>query len=241
MMASQQPGTLYLIPCVIADESPEVSIPSHVRGILIRLTHFLVENEKSFRRFYKVVHRQGDPRSLHTERLNEHTRAEELPRLLAPLREGIDVGILSEAGCPAIADPGAAAVRAAHAMGATVAPLVGPSSILLALMGSGMSGQNFHFVGYLPTDSEQRRKALVTRERESLREHSAIVFIETPYRNEAVFADVLAVCAESTLLCVAHDILGAQQSITTRSIAHWKSACPAAPIHSPTVFVLTAN
>ena len=178
--------------------------------------------------------------ALHFATLNEHTAANELTELLAPLLAGEDVGIISEAGCPGIADPGAELVSLAHRHGIRVVPLVGPSSILLALMASGLNGQRFAFHGYLPIPEAERNKAIAALEAESARYHQTQLFIETPYRNEKLFSALLAHCRPQTLLCVASDITLPHEQIRTRPIAQWKSQ-PAPQLNKrPSLFLLLA-
>jgi 16S rRNA (cytidine1402-2'-O)-methyltransferase len=172
--------------------------------------------------------------------LNIREIAGDAPALLTPLREGRPLGVLSEAGCPAVADPGAALVAAAHAEGFRVIPLVGPSAVLLALMASGLEGQRFAFCGYLPRESEQRRKRIRELESRSRRENETEIFIETPYRNEALLEALVSTCSSSTLLCVAADLTLPSETIATRSIAQWRRQ--AAPVgRRPAVFLLLAN
>jgi 16S rRNA (cytidine1402-2'-O)-methyltransferase len=172
--------------------------------------------------------------------LDEHTAAAEVPALLAPALEGRDLGLLSEAGVPAVADPGAALVSAAHAQGIAVVPLVGPSSILLALMASGLDGQRFRFVGYLPAEGVARRQAIAELERRSSRDRETQVFIETPYRNEAVLADLLQACAPATRLCVAASLTGPSEWIRADRIEAWR-AKPTAIGKRPAIFLLLAT
>jgi 16S rRNA (cytidine1402-2'-O)-methyltransferase len=178
-------------------------------------------------------------RELRIEVLDEHTPADSVRALLAPLREGRSLGLLSEAGCPAIADPGALLVAAAHREVYRVAPLVGPSSIVLALMASGLEGQRFAFCGYLPRDTAAREDRIRDLEQRSRTEGATQIFIETPYRNEAMVASLLRVCAPQTRLCVATDLTLPQQVVAVRTIAGWRSA-PPLPGRRPSVFLLFA-
>jgi 16S rRNA (cytidine1402-2'-O)-methyltransferase len=172
--------------------------------------------------------------------LNEHTPAGDVPRLLAPLREGRSLGLLTEAGCPAIADPGAALVEAAHAAGYRVIPLIGPSAITLALMASGLEGQRFAFCGYLPRDAGERARRIKQLEQRSRREQETEIFIETPYRNEALLGALLDTCAPATRLCVAADLSLPTESIRSQAVADWRRSRPALG-KRPAVFLLLAR
>lgn len=216
-------GTLYLIPCTLGDTPAAQVLPQHVIDIARKLGHFIVEHPKTARQFLSVLKPEQPIQSLHFATLNEHTAAKELAGLLAPLLEGHDVGLVSEAGCPGVADPGADLVGLAHRNGIRVVPLVGPSSILLALMASGLNGQRFAFHGYLPIADDERKKAIATLEADSIRHKQTQLFIETPYRNEKMLGALLAHCRPQTLLCVASDITLPGESIRTRSIAQWKA------------------
>lgn len=181
-----------------------------------------------------------NPREVRIVELNEHTPPGEVPRLLAPLREGRPLGLLSEAGCPAIADPGAALVEAAHAAGFRVVPLVGPSAITLALMASGLQGQRFAFCGYLPRDAGERARRIKELEQRSRREQETEIFIETPYRNDALLGALLETCAPTTSLCVAADLTLPTESIRTQAVAAWRRS-RAALGKRPAVFLLLAR
>src|SRR6185436_20034719 len=183
------------------------------------LRHFVVENAKSARAFLKDA--GNDPKVMHIEELTDKSNLRELMR---PLMEGHSVGLLSEAGCPAIADPGALLVEAAHQEGIRVVPVIGPSSIVLALMASGLEGQRFAFCGYLPRDAEERRKKIREIEARSRRERETQIFIETPYRNDVLLASLLESCASGTLLCIATDLTISSEQIKTESVAHWRRA-----------------
>jgi len=233
-------GTLYLIPCTLGDTPATQVLPQHTIDIARGLKHFVVEQPKTARQFLSALRPEQPIQSLHFASLNEHTAANELTELLAPLLAGEDVGIISEAGCPGIADPGAELVSLAHRHGIRVVPLVGPSSILLALMASGLNGQRFAFHGYLPIPEAQRNKAIAALEAESARYHQTQLFIETPYRNEKLFSALLAHCRPQTLLCVASDITLPHEQIRTRPIAQWKSQ-PAPQLNKrPSLFLLLA-
>jgi 16S rRNA (cytidine1402-2'-O)-methyltransferase len=220
-------GTLFLLPCPIADGSLHSALPPAVVELARRIEHFLVEDAKSARAFLKALGHPKPIRDLGIEEIGHAPRAEDIERWRAPLVDGRDMAIISEAGCPAIADPGGTLVAAAHARGLRVRPLVGPSSILLALMGSGLEGQRFRFHGYLPIAAEARMGALEALERESKSRAETQVFIETPYRGAAMFDAVLAACAPSTRLAVAVELTGADEFVVTRSVQQWKQSMPA--------------
>jgi 16S rRNA (cytidine1402-2'-O)-methyltransferase len=233
-------GTLYLIPCTLGDTPAEQVLPQHVIDLARRLTHFVVEQPKTARQFLSALKPDHPIQSLHFDTLNVNSPAEDLARLLAPLLAGTDVGIISEAGCPGIADPGADLVNLAHRKGIPVVPLVGPSSILLALMASGLNGQRFAFHGYLPIDEQERSKAILVLETESAQRNQTQLFIETPYRNEKLFAALLTNCHPQTLLCLATDITLPDESIETLTISQWKSRAKPALNKRPSIFLLLA-
>ena len=240
------PGTLFLIPNTLGPTEALASvIPEHVQALTARLDYFVAENAKTARAFLKLVgaqHPLAKPmQELQIAELNVNTPAQALQSLLAPLLAGQDAGLLSEAGVPAVADPGADLVRLAHQHGIPVRPLVGPSSILLSVMASGLNGQSFAFNGYLPTDAAQRGKRIQELEKRSRTEKQTQLFIETPYRNAALLEALLASCQGSTLICVATDISLESETIRTMSASAWKSA-PAPDFHKkPTVFLLLAQ
>ena len=231
-------GTLYLIPCTLGDTPADQVLPLHVISIARKLQHFVVEQPKTARQFLSALKPEQPIQALHFATLNEHTAANELPELLVPLRAGHDVGIISEAGCPGIADPGANLVNLAHRNGIRVVPLVGPSSILLALMASGLNGQCFAFHGYLPIAEAERNKMISKLEAESSRLKQTQLFIETPYRNDRMLSALLAQCRPETLLCVATDITLSGEQIQTRSIAQWKSQPMPQLNKRPSLFLL---
>ena len=231
-------ATLFLIPVALGDLPWDQFLPAPTRDIACRLSHFVVENAKTARAELK---RMGHPvplRELNIAELPQQLGAREVDALLAPLVAGHDLGVMSEAGCPGVADPGALLVRRAHELGLTVKPLVGPSSLLLALMASGLDGQHFAFHGYLPAREPERSKRIVELERESRRDQRTQLFIETPYRNTALFQALLTACQGETRLCVASDLTLASESIATRRIAEWKRQPPPALDKRPTVFLL---
>lgn len=241
-------GTLYLIPNALGAGALDTVIPDPVRMRTASLDCFIAENAKSARAFLKLV---GTTHPLHKplqdiqiSELNVNTPAEQLPALLTPLLQGKDVGLLSEAGVPAVADPGAELVRLAHHEGITVKPLVGPSSLLLALMASGLNGQSFAFHGYLPTDAEARTARIRQLEQRSRQERQTQMFIETPYRNEAMLQALAASCAPNTLICVATDLTLDTESVRTTSAQQWQKAITAGKMPEfrkrPTVFLMLA-
>lgn len=231
------PGTLYLIPTALGGIEASAVLPGATLRELSRLTHFIVENPKTARQFLKAVGYPHPLQGLDFRTLDEHTPEPRLRELLAPLLASRDCGLLSEAGCPAVADPGAALIRLAHAHGIRVVPLVGPSAVLLALMASGMNGQRFVFHGYLPVDKEQRRGKLMELERDSLREDRTQIFIEAPYRNQSLLQAVLETCRHDILLCLATELTLPTETILTRTIAAWRTKPPDIN-RRPTVFLL---
>lgn len=231
------PGTLYLVPNLLGESAPLATLPAASLEVLRRLDHLVVETPKQARRYLKAAGIALAQRAPALEVLDEHTPDTRLPDLLAPALAGRDVGLVSDAGCPAIADPGARLVRLAHARAIRVVPLVGPSSILLALMASGLNAQRFAFHGYLPADAQRRDQALRALEREARRLDQSQVAIEAPYRNNRLLQAILAVCAQDSLLCLATDLTLPTESIVTRSIAQWRCGGPDID-RRPTVFVL---
>lgn len=230
-------GLLYLIPTSLADSAAEATTSPQARELIARLEVFIVEQAKSARRFLANFPLAKPLAELEFHLLNEHTAAAALPELLAPLSAGRDVGLLSEAGCPAVADPGASLVRFAHRAGIRVSPLVGPSSILLALMASGLNGQRFRFHGYLPIERGARVAAIRALEAEA-RSGETQIFIETPYRNLALLKELCATCAADTLLCIASDMTALTERIRLCSIAAWARSGKTDLDRRPSVFLL---
>jgi len=228
--------TLYAIPAPLGG-TPEAALPRPALEIVRGLADFVVENPKSARAFLSAVGMPRPIRELSLATLDEHTASAQVPALLQPLREGRPLGVLSEAGCPAIADPGAALVEAAHREGFQVRPLVGPSSIVLALMASGLQGQRFAFCGYLPRDAGEREARIRALEKRSRDEDETQIFIETPYRNDALLGALLSVCKGSTRLCVAVDLTLPTETVTSRQVSQWR-ASPCAFGRRPSVFLL---
>lgn len=230
-------GTLYLIPAPLGSGDIAWTIPTAVRECIAGLNHFIVEHPKTARQFLKQVGCALPIQQISMAVLDEHTRPTEFEKLLAPVLSGHNTGVLSEAGCPAIADPGTGLVRLAHLKNIRVVPLVGPSSILLALMASGLTGQQFVFHGYLPVESDRRTKKLVQLEKESIARDQTQIFIETPYRNQKLLESITLACLEGTLLCIASNLTLAGEFISTRTIKEWKHALPNLN-NQPTVFLL---
>jgi 16S rRNA (cytidine1402-2'-O)-methyltransferase len=240
MPAASHRGTLYLIPTPLGDGDLGWILPAEIRSLIFSLDTFVVEHPKTARHFLKQIGTQKPLQELTLLTLNEHTKPDELAALLAPALHGKNIGLISEAGCPAIADPGANLVRLAHAKEVRVMPLVGPSSILLALMGSGLNGQRFAFHGYLPAEKAERIKAIKSLEKESLEKDQTQVFIETPYRNLALFQDIVAACEGKTWLCVAAELTSASERIETKRISDWRMTTPDIN-KKPIIFLLYAG
>lgn len=237
---SQHKGKLYLIPSTLGEIEPLEVLPLSIKRVVEDTTHFIVENEKTARRFIKRITPKKSQPSLVLYPLNKYTQAEEYASYLEPCLNGHDVGIISEAGCPGIADPGADIVALAHTKAIKVVPLVGPSSILLAMMASGMNGQQFSFNGYLPIDKQERRKEIKSLERRSAEQNQSQVFIETPYRNDKLLADMLQSLKKETRLCIAADITLGSEYIITKTVADWKKGVP--DLHKrPTIFIIQAG
>ena len=248
------PGTLYLIPNTLGPTDPAADalaliIPEHVQAITARLDYFVAENAKTARGLLKLIaigHPLARPlQEIQIAELNVNTPATALPALLEPLLAGRDAGLVSEAGVPAVADPGADLVRLAHQHGITVKPLVGPSSLLLAVMASGLNGQSFAFNGYLPTDGALRTKRIKELENRSRSEKQTQLLIETPYRNAAMLEALAAGCQASSLVCIATDLSLPSESIRTLAASRWKALLAAGQgpdFHKkPTVFLLLAQ
>jgi 16S rRNA (cytidine1402-2'-O)-methyltransferase len=239
------PPTLFLIPATLASpgDAPEALsavLPPEVVQTAARLEYFVAENAKSARAFLKACHITRPLQSVHIEELNAQTAPEKMASLLEPLLQGHDVGLLSEAGCPAVADPGAALVKLAHERQCRVKPLVGPSALLLALMASGLNGQSFVFHGYLPTDPGARQTKLRELELRSKNEQQTQMFIETPYRNQALFESLLQSLSPGTRLCLATELSLPAESIQAMSVQSWRRQ-PAPELRKkPTVFLFLA-
>jgi len=233
-------GTLYMVPVTLGDDNLSYVIPADVMQLVQNLEYFVVENEKSARRFLGSVKTHKPVRELNFQLLNEHSVEKDLPALIAPLLAGHNVGMLSEAGCPGIADPGALLAALAHKKNIRVTPLVGPSSILLGLMASGFNGQQFTFLGYLPSDKAARVNKLKEIEKQSQRLNETQIFIETPYRNQHMLEDILASCAANTKLCIAKNVSLETEFVVSKTIAEWKKTELPDLHKQPTVFLLLA-
>lgn len=232
-------GTLYFIPVPLSDDTtPPQVLPADVIQRIHSLQHFIVENEKTARQYLAASGHPTPMREINLTVLTKDTPNKELAKLLQPLQQGLNVGLMSEAGCPGIADPGAALAAVAHQKNIPVVPLIGPSSLLLALMASGLNGQRFTFHGYLPSDKNERIKAIKGLEFDSRKQRATQLFIETPYRNRHVLEDLIAHLQASTLLCIACNITASDERILTKPIAAWKQS-PLPDLHKkPTVFLL---
>lgn len=233
-------GILYLIPTPIS-ESTEVYdvVPQANRAVIDRLDYFIVENLRSARRFLSKAGAKGRIDDMEFVELSEHTMAgEAVERMVEPLIAGRSAGVLSEAGVPGVADPGALVVEACHRRGIRVVPLVGPSSIIMAMMASGLNGQSFAFNGYLPIKPAERSKALRTLERRATMEHQSQIFIEAPYRNVKLMEQILEVCQPTTRLTVACDITSADEIIVTREIKQWRASKMPDIAKRPTIFII---
>jgi 16S rRNA (cytidine1402-2'-O)-methyltransferase len=233
-------GTLFMVPVTLGDDNLSYVIPADVMQLVQNLEYFVVENEKSARRFLGSVKTHKPVRELNFQLLNEHSVEKDLPALIAPLLAGHNVGMLSEAGCPGIADPGALLAALAHKKNIRVTPLVGPSSILLGLMASGFNGQQFTFLGYLPSDKAARVNKLKEIEKQSQCLNETQIFIETPYRNQHMLEDILASCAANTKLCIAKNVSLETEFVVSKTIAEWKKTELPDLHKQPTVFLLLA-
>jgi 16S rRNA (cytidine1402-2'-O)-methyltransferase len=215
-------GNLYLIPCTLGETPPLEVLPLLVKKAVEEIDYYIVEHEKNARRFIKsIVPRKSQP-DLQFKLINKYTDESEIPDMLEPCHQGLDVGVISDAGCPGIADPGAAVVEEAHNQGIKVVPLVGPSSILMAMMASGFNGQNFAFNGYLPIDKRERRKEIKRLERISEEYDQSQLFIETPYRNNQLLESIVSTVQGQTRICVACDITLPTEFILTLTADEWK-------------------
>lgn len=219
-------SALYLIPTTLGESDLTAVLPEKNNIITTKIRHFIVEDIRTARRFLRKVDRQFPIDDCTFFTLNQHTTPEEIACYLNPLSKGLDMGVISEAGCPAVADPGADIVKMAQQKNYKVVPLVGPSSILLALMGSGFNGQSFAFVGYLPIEGAERAKALKRLESRAITEQQTQLFIETPYRNTKMLEEIIKSCNPSTRLCIAADITLDSEFIKTKTIGEWKKQLP---------------
>lgn len=231
------PGKLYLIPTTMGESDPMDVLPQTVKRSIDFIDHYIVENEKTARKSIKAVSPEKKQSELILFTLNKRTEPSEHSDFIKPLLEGKNVGLMSEAGCPGVADPGAVIVKLAHEKGIQVVPLVGPSSILLAMMASGMNGQSFTFNGYLPIDKDEKKSALKYFEKLSQDKNQSQLFIETPYRNNKLVEDILQILNPSTHLCIATDITLPTEFIKTMRISDWKKL--KVDLHNrPTIFII---
>ncbi len=229
---------LYLIPVTLGDSSLGRVLPEYNREVILGISHFIVEEVRTARRFLKQVEKGIDIDRLTFYPMGKHADEAAFRKYLEPLVKGEPVGVISEAGCPAIADPGAQIVAIAHQMNLPVVPLVGPSSILLALMASGFNGQCFAFHGYLPIDVSARASAIKKMEEQIRIKKQTQIFIETPYRNEQLFGELLKTCHDNTMLCVASGITCPEEYIHTHTIREWRKKTAPALCKIPTIFLL---
>jgi len=236
-MNKQKKGKLYLIPTPLAENTLDKMVTEEMNRTVKDLDYFLAENIRTSRRFISSLKLGKIIQDLHFDLLDKNTSAKEIGHLCAPLMKGKNMGVLSEAGCPGIADPGNLAVTFAHQHNIEVIPLVGPSSIFMALMASGLNGQSFTFHGYLPIDKQKRIQTIKAIEKDAINKNQTQIFMETPYRNNPLFADLLKYCRPYTRLCIAKDISGEKGWIKTLTIKEWGKSKP--ELHKvPTVFLI---
>ena len=233
-------GVLYLIPTPLGDNSPLEVLPLSIKKIIEEHVHFIIENEKSARQFIKKITPHKNQSKIILYPLNKFTSQEEMDTFLEPCMSGISMGLFSDAGCPGIADPGAVIVSKAHRLGIQVKPLIGPSSLILAMMASGMNGQSFAFNGYLPIEQRQRSQSISRFEKKAFRADQAQLFIETPYRSESLFKDFLKILDPNTRLCVACNISLNSEYILTLSVKKWKKIKPDIN-KKPCVFIIEGS
>lgn len=230
-------GTLYLIPTVLADDTAAAVMPAQVGHYIAKLSYFIVENARTARRYIKIMAPDQVIENLQMVVIDKNSSETEVKKALEPVLKGVSAGIISEAGCPGVADPGAEVVKWAHRQGIKVVPLVGPSAILLALMGSGFNGQSFAFQGYLPIEKKDRVQAIRQLEKDMLQRDQTQIFMETPYRNNQLLTDLLQQLHPTTRLCIAANISASHEFIKTDTIAHWQGQLP--DIHKqPAVFLI---
>ena len=220
------PSVLYLIPSTIGNEDVKTTLPQETLEVIQSLDEFIVENIRTARRFIKKAGYIQPLDNINFHLLNKHTSENSVTTFLEGLKAGKSIGVISEAGCPCIADPGAKIVALAHQMGIKVKPLTGPSSILLALMASGFNGQNFVFHGYLPIDKKQQQKSLKEIEKQARLNNQTQIFMETPFRNNKLLQNIIMSLSETTMLCIASEITTENEFIETKSISSWKKNTP---------------
>jgi 16S rRNA (cytidine1402-2'-O)-methyltransferase len=233
----QAQGNLFLIPCTLGNTAPLEVLPLSVKKAVEEINHFIVEHEKNARAFIKSIAPKKSQPDLHFSLINKYTEESEIPDMLTHCLNGFNIGVISDAGCPGIADPGAAVVEQAHIKGIKVVPLVGPSSILLAMMASGFNGQNFSFNGYLPIEKGERKLEIKRLERLSVEQNQSQLFIETPYRNNQMLESLINTLHPQTHICVACDITLTTEYIKTYTANNWKNI--KVDLHKrPTIFIL---
>jgi 16S rRNA (cytidine1402-2'-O)-methyltransferase len=230
-------AVLYLVPSLLSDSDWQVALPAGIVPVLTETKYFIVENVRTARRFMKLVDKNIIIDSLNFYELNKHTDPVEIAGFLKPALDGYDMAVISEAGCPGVADPGADVVLIAHKKGIRVVPLSGPSSVIMALMASGLSGQSFAFNGYLPVNKNERTKTIANIEERAVKQQQTQIFIETPYRNNQLIKSLLDKCKPSTLLCIAANLTGNNEFIATKTIEQWKRNIPDLN-KQPAVFLL---
>lgn len=233
----QTKGNLFLIPCTLGNTAPLEVLPLSVKKAVEEINHFIVEHEKNARAFIKSIAPKKSQSDLHFSLINKYTEESEIPDMLTHCLNGLNIGVISDAGCPVIADPGAAIVEQAHIKGIKVVPLVGPSSILLAMMASGFNGQNFSFNGYLPIEKGERKLEIKRLERLSVEQNRSQLFIETPYRNNQMLESLINTLHPQTHICVACDITLTNEYIKTYTANNWKNIM--VDLHKrPTIFII---
>ncbi|MBS9766763.1 MAG: SAM-dependent methyltransferase [Flavobacteriaceae bacterium] len=237
-MKNNKKGILYLIPTTLGENEPMEVLPISVKSTIEKLDHFIVENEKTARRFIKRITPDKQQSSLKLFKLDKHAKQVNITTYLDSCEEGIPMGVISEAGVPGVADPGADIVMMAHQRNIKVVPLVGPSSILLAIMSSGLNGQNFAFNGYLPIDSHEQKRTLKSLEKISKERNQSQIFIETPYRNEKLFTQIINTLSPNSYLCIACDITLESEYIKTLTISQWKKSQKPDLHKRPTIFII---
>lgn len=230
-------ASIYMIPSSLGECRLEKVIPSYISDLVVNIDHYIVENIRTARRFLKKVNKEIDINNIEFFVLNKHTRPEEISEFLNPAMNGKHIGVLSEAGCPGIADPGSEIVRLAYKNNIRVIPLSGPSSIIMALMASGFNGQNFAFNGYLAIKKPERIKQLRSLEKRSKIENQSQIFMETPYRNTQMFNDICEACSPETFLCIATDISLDTEKIRSQKVKSWKKSTPDIN-KKPSIFIL---
>ncbi len=228
---------LYMVPNLLSNSDWQSVLPASAYQVLTETKFFIVENTRTARRFLKKINKNIDIEDLTFFTLNKHTDKSEISKFIDPIKKGNKIAVISEAGCPGVADPGAEIVKIAHQKGYRIKPLVGPSSILLSLMGSGLNGQNFTFNGYLPVKTGERIKKIKALEQKAGKDNQTQIFIETPYRNNKLLKDILSSCSSNTLLCIAANLTGKNEFISTKTIGQWKKKIP--DLHKqPAIFLL---